>query len=82
MTKLNRLENYLLSGATATQKQITSMFGLKNPTAAVHALRQSGLCVYANNATLKDGTRTVKYRVGTPTRAMVAALHAAGAFSA
>lgn len=81
MSKLNRLEAYLRSGATATQKQITGMFGLQNPTAAIHALRKSGVCVYANTATLSDGTVTTKYRIGTPTRAMVAALHEAGAFN-
>ena len=39
MTKLARLEAYLKSGSTATPRQITGMFGLQNPTAAIHALR-------------------------------------------
>lgn len=80
MTKINKLEAYLRTGKSVTQKQITSMFGLKNPTAAIHALRQSGLCVYANEATLYDGTRAIKYRVGQPTRAMIAVLAQLGAF--
>lgn len=81
MSKLNRLSNYLKSGSTATPRQITSMFGLANPTAAIHSLRQSGLCVYANTSTLKDGTVTTKYRVGTPTKAMVATVHSLGMFA-
>lgn len=81
MTKLSKLENYLASGNEVTAKQITSMFGLQNPTAAIHALRTSGVCVYANKATLSNGTETTKYRVGRPTRAMIAALARAGAFT-
>ena len=81
MTKLAKLEKYLRTGATVTPRQIESMFGLKNPTAAVHALRQNGVCVYANKATLWDGTETTKYRVGQPSRAMIAALHSLGAFA-
>lgn len=81
MTKLERLEKYLASGATATPKQIQRMFGLQNPTAAIHALRSRGVCVYANQATLSNGSTTTKYRVGQPTRAMISALHALGAFA-
>jgi hypothetical protein len=78
MSKINKLASYLKSGKTVTPKQITSMFGLKNPTAAVHQLRSAGVCVYANPATLYDGTRTTKYRVGAPTKAMVQAAHQLG----
>lgn len=81
MTKLAKLETYLNAGNEVTAKQITSMFGLQNPTAAIHALRTSGVCVYANKATLANGTETTKYRVGRPTRAMIAALARSGAFT-
>ncbi len=81
MNKLSKLEKYLASGNTATPKQIQRMFGLQNPTAAIHNLRSAGVCIYANKATLSDGTTTTKYRVGQPTKAMVAALHALGAFA-
>lgn len=81
MSKLNSLSSYLQSGNTATPKQITSMFGLKNPTAAIHALRANGVCVYGNPATLYDGTRTTKYKVGSPTKAMISAAHALGLFA-
>lgn len=81
MTKLSRLEAYLKSGASATPRQITGMFGLKNPTAAVHKLRSQGICVYANTATLKNGTATVKYSIGRPTKKMIQVAHALGMFA-
>jgi hypothetical protein len=81
MTKLSRLEAYLNSGSTATPRQITGMFGLQNPTAAIHALRSRGVCVYANQATLSTGERTIKYKVGKPSRRMVQTLHALGLFN-
>jgi len=81
MSKLSRLEKYLKSGSTATPRQITGMFGLQNPTSAIHALRSAGLCVYANKATLSTGVTTVKYSVGKPTKKMIAMAHALGMFA-
>ena len=81
MTKLSRLEAYLKSGATATPRQITGMFGLQNPTAAIHALRSKGVCVYANESTLASGERTIKYRVGKPSKRMVQLAHTFGLFA-
>lgn len=81
MTKLSRLEAYLKSGATATPRQITGMFGLQNPTSAIHTLRSKGVCIYANEATLKNGTRAVKYKVGQPSKSMVKIAHAMGMFN-
>lgn len=81
MSKLNSLKSYLVTGATVTPKQIKSMFGIANPSAAIHALRSEGLCVYTNTATLKNGTQTVKYRVGKPTREMVQVAHMLGLFN-
>jgi hypothetical protein len=76
-TKTSKLQAYMAtSGAALTAKQIKKQFGLKNPHEAIRSLRQSGVCVYGNVATLSDGTKTVKYRVGRPTKAMVAAAYA------
>lgn len=83
MSKLDRLQEYLTtSGESLTAAQIRSMFKLQNPTAAVHALRLRGVCVYANAAKLWDGTPTTKYRVGNPSKRLVAVAAAAGYFSA
>ena len=80
MSKLNRLEAYLKSGASATPKQIQRMFGLVNHTAAIFEMRKRGLLVYANKTTLADGTQTTKYAIGEPTRRMVQTLHMIGYF--
>lgn len=63
---------FLQSGSTATPKQIKGMFGIANPSAVVHKLRTEGNCIYANPATLKDGRQVTKYRLGTPSKAMIA----------
>lgn len=78
MSKLAKLEAYLNTGSAVTAKQIKSMFKLANPTAAVFELRRQGVCIYSNPATLYTGEKTTKYRVGTPSKAMVAAAFAAG----
>jgi len=54
---------------------------LQNPTAAVHALRSKGVCVYANTAKLATGERTTKYRVGNPSKRMVQLAHTFGLFA-
>jgi hypothetical protein len=81
MTKLSRLEKYLKSGSSATPRQISGMFGLQNPTAAIHNLRSKGLCVYTNKVTLTTGEPTVKYSIGAPTKKMVRIAHALGLFA-
>jgi hypothetical protein len=78
MSKTAKLQKYMTTTGTAlTAKQISNQFGIKNAHEAVRKLRESGVCVYANATTLSDGTKTTKYRVGTPTKAMVAAAYAA-----
>lgn len=81
MSKMNRLANYLQSGSEATPKQIQKMFKISNPSAAIYTLRSKGMLIYANSATLKDGTETVKYKIGKPTKNMVKALHSLGFFN-
>jgi hypothetical protein len=56
-------------------KEIKGKFGLANPHEAVRQLRMQGLCVYANPVTLWDGTPSTKYRIGKPSKAMVAAAY-------
>lgn len=76
MSKQGKLLKYLQSGAAVTSKQIAGSFGLKNPGRAIHALREQGHCIYSNASTLSNGTVTTKYRIGTPTRRMVAVANA------
>jgi predicted transcriptional regulator len=76
MSKQAKLLNYLSTGAEVTARQIAGSFGLKNPHDAIHQLRNQGHCVYGNKATLADGTETTKYRIGKPSRKMVAIANA------
>ena len=72
MSKQAKLLNYLQSGAEVTARQISGSFGLSNPHDAIYQLRNQGHCIYGNKATLSDGTETTKYRIGKPSRRMVA----------
>lgn len=72
MSKQTKLLNLLVNGASVTSRQIQSTFGLKNPHSAIYELRKQGHCIYANKTVLADGTETVKYRIGKPSKRMVA----------
>lgn len=72
MEKKDKLVKFLSTGSGVTARQITSSFGLKNPQEAIRKLRNEGYCVYANKTKLADGTQTVKYRIGTPSKRMIA----------
>ena len=83
MTKKERLLAFLQNGSAATPKQITSMFGIANPSATVSELRKEGFAIYANTTKLRNGTTVTKYKVGTNlTKGIVAAAAAAGYFAA
>lgn len=85
MSKQAKLLNYLSTGAEVTAKQIHGSFGLSNPHDAIYQLRNQGHCIYANPAKLSDGTKTVKYRIGKPSKRMVQLANAilgASAFTA
>jgi hypothetical protein len=74
MTKSERLIEAFEKGAELTAKQITQRFGFANPTATVSDLRlRTGMAIYANKRTNKLGGTYTKYRLGTPSRAVVAA---------
>jgi predicted ArsR family transcriptional regulator len=72
-TKSQALLEALQKGEQLTAKQITARFGIANPTATVSDLRFSGYAVYANKRTNKRGETFTKYRLGTPSRAIIAA---------
>lgn len=72
MSKQAKLLNHLTTGAELTARQISGSFGLKNPHEAIRSLREQGHCIYANKSKLADGTPTTKYRLGTPSRRMIA----------
>jgi predicted ArsR family transcriptional regulator len=73
VTKQTRVLEALQSGEELTAKQISARFGIKNPTATISNIRLSGFAVYANKRTNKLGGTFTKYRLGQPSRELVAA---------
>lgn len=69
MTKQTKLLNYLSTGHTVTSRDIASGFGFSNPHDAIYQLRRQGHCIYSNRRT---GSVEVEYRIGTPSKRMVA----------
>ena len=66
-----KLLNALEKGSTITPAQAVSRFGFSNAAAvkaAVRGLRNSGYMVYIN-----ESSSGVNYRIGTPTKRIIAA---------
>lgn len=72
MTKQDMLLNHLNVGKQFTAKQITASFGIAHPASAIRNLREQGYCVYANDVKLSNGKTSTKYRIGKPSRKIVA----------
>ncbi len=75
-TKTERLLSFLQNGNDITATQAQSRFGIANISAVASNLRQRGYAIYANQKTLPSGNTVRMYRLGTPTRAVVAAGYA------
>ena len=73
MTKSSKLLTALQAGEKLTSAQITARFGLKNPRATVSDLRFQGYAIYANQHKDTKGRESTKYRLGTPSKRVVAA---------
>ena len=64
----------LQNGAELTAKQISARYGVANVRALISSIRMQGYSVYLNKrVSTFDGNTYSKYRMGTPTRAVVAA---------
>lgn len=72
MSKQDLLLKHLQAGKSFTAKQISASFGIAHPASAVRTLREQGYCVYSNAAKLSNGTTATKYRLGKPSRRIVA----------
>ena len=77
MSKKQKVLNALMRGEQITAKQISNRFGLSNPHEAIRSLRAEGFSIYANARSNSKGDVKSFYRLGTPTRAVVAAGYAA-----
>lgn len=72
----------LLTGLRAadrglTAAQITARYGVTNVSATASDLRMEGFAIYANPTTDSKGRTKTFYRLGTPSREVVAAGYAA-----
>ena len=73
-TQAARVETALVNGAELTAKQISARYGVKNVRSVISKLRSEGLSIYLNKRVSSfDGASYMKYMIGTPTRAVVAA---------
>ena len=73
MSKTNKVLEAFKNGEELTAAQITSRYGIANPHDAVHNLRNSGYAVYLNTKKNSKGQSVSKYRLGNPTRKVIAA---------
>jgi hypothetical protein len=72
-TKTYKLFNALYNGEAVTASQAEKRFGIKNISAEVSRVRQAGFAVYANTRRAGNGVQVTEYRIGAPSRKLVAA---------
>lgn len=72
-TKTDKVLNALQSGRTLSSAQMRSQFGVGNPQAVIQTLRFRGFAIYLNTVTDTKGRSRNVYRLGNPSRAVVAA---------
>lgn len=56
-----------------TAKQIAARYNIANPHDTIYTLRMEGYPIYLNQRTDSKGRVTHKYRLGTPSRKVIAA---------
>ena len=72
-TKAKRLLTALQTGQRMTSRQISKRFSIGNPSAEVSRIRQMGFAVYANKRVAGNNVEITEYRLGNPSRELVAA---------
>ncbi len=68
LSKTQKVLNLLNTGKDITWKSLRQKFDLRSPTSMIGKLRNQGVMIYTNKS--KSG---VSYRVGTPSKAVIAA---------
>jgi len=58
---------------TLTVNKMRSVFGVANPSALINELRTEGHAIYLNTRINSKGEKVSFYRLGTPTKRMIAA---------
>jgi hypothetical protein len=72
-TKTFKLFTALYNGEAVTASQAQHRFGIKNISAEVSRIRQSGYAVYSNTRVAGNGVKVTEYVIGKPSRKIVAA---------
>lgn len=57
---------------TLTATKMQSLFGVANPSAVINDLRNEGHAIYLNSRINTNGEKVSFYRLGSPTKRMVA----------
>ena len=68
LSKTEKVRNLFAKGNTVTWKSLRNTFDLKSPANMVGKLRNEGMMIYENKT-----STGVSYRVGTPSKAVIAA---------
>jgi hypothetical protein len=68
LSKTQKIKNLFNKGATVTWKQLRTVYDLRSPAAMIGKLRNEGVMIYENRT-----STGVSYRVGTPSKAIIAA---------
>jgi len=68
LSKTEKVRNLFDKGESVTWKTLRSRFDLKSPAKIVGKLRNQGMMIYENRT-----SAGVSYRVGTPSKAIIAA---------
>ena len=73
VTKESKVLSALQEGRTLSSAQMRSYFGAGNPQAVIQSLRFKGFPIYLNTVTDTKGRTRNVYRLGTASRAVIAA---------
>ena len=73
VTMESKVLTALQNGRTLSSAQLRAQFGAGNPQAVIQSLRFKGFPIYLNTVTDTKGRSRNVYRLGTPSRAVIAA---------
>jgi len=68
ISKTQKVLNLLTKGESVSWKALRNKFDLRSPTQMIGKLRNQGIMIYTNRS-----SKGVSYRVGTPSKAVIAA---------
>lgn len=74
LTQKQKLRKAFFEGRELSSKQIAAQFGIASPSKVISMLRmEDGLSIYNNKHVDTKGRVVHKYRLGTPSRKVIAA---------